>query len=143
MEGYLFGGMDGNIHQLRLATLPDIDPPVFGRWSDTSESPVVSTWKSKEITGGSWHMAKQVRQVLTDAIGEEMDVQLILRKTNNTEDIIALNTTDLPAVNNEVPDIDTDSRICKAFAIRIEGQSLEIEEVTIAWRGFRMNSGQV
>lgn len=142
-EAYIFGGMDGNIHQLRLASLPDTEVRSVGTWSDTALSPVVGIWRSKEITGGSSHMVKQIRQVLLDFSGEAVTAVLILRKRDGTKEQILLPDTTVPSVSNDVPDIDTDPRLCKKFAIQIEGQALEIAEVTIVWRGMRMNSGTI
>lgn len=142
-EAYLFGAMDGNIHQLRLASVPDTDPAANGTWSDQARSPVIGRYRSKEITGGSWHMVKQVRQVLIDLEGDDVTATLLLRKTNGTVQQIVLPDTSVPSVSNDVPDQDTAPKLCKSFAIQVEGQHLNIKEITIVWRGHRMNSGQI
>jgi hypothetical protein len=138
--GILFGGEDGNVHSLNLASLSGTDlSDSTAIWSDGS--PIIATWQSKTLDLGSHGILKQIRRIVVEMEGLNVTFQVQYTKMDGTTLTDTFASKQIPLDDDDFFSIANANRIWRSINFYLSGQNIEIRNLGIIWCLKRFSKG--
>lgn len=128
----VYGGEDGNVYALQLASLSGQD--LATGTSKFGSTTITNTWKSKEINFGSDNILKVLRNIKMQMKGSSITVSLIYKKEDGSFSTDTFSGNTLPLNKDGFFSIANSNRLCRSIQIQVSGNNLEIKELTLFYK---------